>query len=171
MIIIGIDPGVSGALAMMGREGLASVEDMPARVKGKGKGSVRQQVNGAGLAELLRTWTSGHDRNEFFIYLELAQAMPARSPTGKVIQGGSTTFSIGHSAGVIEGVIETLRIPYEVIGAARWKNHFEIGSEKEVARATAIRLFPTAAEQLARKKDHNRAEAMLIARYGYEIRA
>lgn len=169
MQIIGIDPGLSGALAMVGPRGLEAVADMPIMTRGNGKAKVKHQVNAAALAQLLREWTNGHDRNAVLVVLE--HQAPFRVP-GQKPQGSASVFSLGHTTGVIEGVVVACRLPNCEITPSAWKKAFGIpggAKNKGKARELAQRYYPDA--DLARKKDHNRAEAILISRYGYEEHA
>lgn len=156
MIIIAIDPGLTGALAMVDHTGLREMADMP--IMAKSTGTVKNQVNAAALTALLRGWLSGHSKNEVMVLMESVRAMPK--------QGSSSTFSLGHTAGIIEGVVAAKGLPHEMVAPQVWKKHFGLDSDKERARTLAQRLYPQAS--LARMKDHNRAESILIARYGYE---
>ena len=175
MIIVGIDPGLTGAIAMIGHraELLRPIEDMPVMQRGAGAGAVKNQVHAAALAEYLRQSLEGFDTNEVMIMIEEAQSMPAavRGKGGqiKIVQGGASIFSTGLSAGLIEGTVAALRFPHELVRPHVWKKAMKTVSTKEQARATAARLYPEAS--LHRVKDHNRAEALLIACYGYEKRA
>ena len=157
MIIIGIDPGLEGALAKIGSYGLIDMQDMPVMPRSVG-GTVKSQVNGAGLHQLLQEWAAGHDKNEFMVFIERVNAMPK--------QGSASTFSLGHTTGIIEGVICAYGLAHQMIQPGAWKKHFKLTADKDSARALAQRYYPEAS--LARKKDHNRAESLLIARYGWE---
>ena len=144
---IGIDPGISGAIAKLNdNDSFISVEDMPV-MAGTGK---RKQVNAAELARLLRL-------DGGTAYLEQASAMPK--------QGVSSMFSFGCSYGIIQGVLAALSIPVVIVSPRSWKKRAGIiGKEKDFARTLAQRLFPRA--ELGRKKDIGRADALLIARFG-----
>mgnify|MGYP000013443805 CR=1 FL=1 len=157
MIILGIDPGLTGALALVGKGGLIDMQDMPVMPRSVG-GTVKSQVNAAGLHQLLQEWVRGHDKNEFMVFIERVNAMPK--------QGSASTFSLGHTTGIIEGVICAYGLAHEMIQPHAWKKHFKLTSDKDHARALAQRYYPEAA--LSRKKDHGRAEAALIARYGWD---
>ena len=159
MITIAIDPGLTGALAMIDHRGLQAVADMPTMAKSSG--TVKNQVNAAALTSLLQEWTAGHDKNEIMVMIERVAAMPK--------QGVATMFSIGHTCGIIEGVVAARGLPHEMVTPQTWKKHYKLDSDKEKAREIAQRLYPEAS--LARMKDHNRAEAVLMARYGYERHA
>ncbi len=159
MIVIGIDPGLEGALSAVSDHGLIDMQDMPVMPRSAG-GTVKQQVNAAGLYQLLRDWVNGHDKNEFVVFFERVNAMPK--------QGSASTFSLGHTAGIIEGVVSSYGLAHEIITPQSWKKHFKLTSDKDAARALAQRFYPGAS--LARKRDHNRAESLLIARFGWELR-
>lgn len=172
MIVIGIDPGLSGAIALLDHRGhYVAVEDMPLMQRGTAKASVKNQVNVAALAELLREFARDHDRNEITVLIERATPMPAVKPTpgrGKgyrILQGAASLFSLGHSAGAVEATAVALGFRHQLVSAGEWKRALKLGREKEQARAAAIRLFPQA--PLGHKRDHNRAEALLIACYGH----
>ncbi|HVA19802.1 MAG TPA: hypothetical protein VMU55_06495 [Solirubrobacteraceae bacterium] len=166
MIVIGIDIGLSGALACHGK-GLIAVADMPTMQRGDGGATVRYQVNAAGLAELLRAWIVGYDKNEVMVVIEKVSAMP-RALNGRS-QGGASTFSLGLSAGIVEGVVSAMHLPHELVPPARWKAALKVPKGKPAARALAQRLYPGV--NLSRVKDHNRAEAILIGLYGYRKHA
>lgn len=134
--ILGIDPGKSGAIAMV--EPGVDVWDMPATP--------------ADLAALLKTFDPAYTR----VYLEQAQAMPK--------QGVSSTFGYGRDFGVILGVLATVGLSHRLVTPAVWKRQMGVTADKSAARAMAQRLFPSAS--LGRVKDHGRAEALLIAEWG-----
>lgn len=163
MIVIGIDPGLSGALAAMDTRGLLGVEDLPVMAKAAGGGKVKQQLNPAALATILEDWARAQEwaRDSVLVLLERVQAMPK--------QGVSSMFSLGHTCGAIEGVLAAKRLPVQFVTPQAWKKHFGLSADKEVARSRAISLFPQA--PLSRVKDHGRAEAILLARYGMEALA
>lgn len=172
MIIIGIDPGLTGAIAMIGRRAeLLQMSDMPVMQRGAGTAAVKNQVNGRALTEILCEWVKEYDRNEVQVFIELAQSMPAavRQKGGgvKIVQGGASIFSTGHTAGVIEGVVAARGFTHHLVSASVWKKAMKLTATKEQSRALAIRLFPTA--DIHRMKDHNRAEALLIAKYGHGL--
>lgn len=150
-VIIGIDPGISGAIAIIGDHRAApAVKDMPVMSKGTGK---KQQVNAAELARMLASCAPS------VVYVERVSAMPE--------QGVVSMFAFGEAFGVIRGVLAAMNIPIELVTPQTWKRRFGLlGTEKDAARTKAIELYPTA--PLARKKDIGRADALLIARYGWE---
>lgn len=161
--IVGVDPGIHGALALLDGEGrLLAVEDMPVMARSQKK----NEVNAAAVAALLREWCP--DR----VVLERVGAMPMvgkrdacqvckRTPS----QGTASSFNFGDSFGRLIGILAALEIPYTLVMPAVWKRGAGLlGQDKEMSRAAAIRLYPGA--PLTRKKDVGRAEAILIARHG-----
>ena len=166
LYVIGIDPGLSGALAIIGQKGLAAVHDIPVMQRGMAAGKVKNQVNAAAVTQLLKEWTNGFDRRtEVLVVLE--HQAPFRVPGAKP-QGSSSVFSLGHTAGILEGVVVALGIPHREVTPVTWKKALGLpggAKNKGVVRARAQRLFPEA--PLTRVMDHNRAEAIMIAHWGY----
>ena len=154
--IIGIDPGLTGAVARISIDG-AEVVDLPVMANGKGSSKVKNQVNASELARILDELASPDGT---IVFLERISSMPG--------QGVASMFSMGDTFGCIRGVCGALWLPTEVVTPQKWKKHFMLGADKEVVRARAIEAFPE--QPLGRKKDHNRAEALLIAKYGWDIR-
>lgn len=172
MIIVGIDPGLTGALGMVGHDGqYLGCVDIPTMQRGEGA-SVKNQVNVGALAAQLKEWLRDYDKNEVAVVVERVQPMPAVRHTpgqGKgfqIIQGSASTFSLGHTAGCVEATVTVLGYPLHLVQPGKWKKVLGLTSSKEQCRAAAIRLFPDA--PLSRMKDHNRAESLLLARYGHQ---
>ncbi len=151
-MIIGIDPGLDGAIAFLGDKlELERIEDMPTMAS---TGS-RRQVNAAELARIMSDDISPRDVR--VVYLERVSAMPG--------QGVSSMFSFGCSYGIVMGVLAALQLPVELVTPQSWKKRAGLtGKEKDAARTMGQMLYPGAL--LARKKDIGRADALLIARYG-----
>lgn len=170
MIIIGIDPGLTGALAAIDHNGLQECKDIPVMMRGNGTSAVKNQVDPGALAAIFREWMTDHSKNEIMVIIETQGVV--RLPGNKML-GGSSAFSLAHTAGIIEGVVATLNLPREFVTPATWKKALNLSAKgndkKALARAMAQRLYPGA--DLHRAKDHNRAEAILIARYGYQRHA
>jgi crossover junction endodeoxyribonuclease RuvC len=148
MKCVGIDPGLSGALATVeffnGVPTLIDVIDMPSTGTG-----AKARVDVIAAAE----WIGKHGPS--IAYIERAQAYPA--------QGASSGFSYGRATGAIETVIALQRIPFVLVEAGQWKRKLHLpGKDKEASRQRALQLFPAQHALLARKKDHGRAEAALI---------
>jgi len=156
MITIGIDPGLSGAIGILKDGAYVGVEDMP--IVAKGSGAVKNEVDPAGLAALLRTYAPAEEAVS--VVLERVNAMPG--------QGSSSIFSLGDSFGCARSVVATCRLELTYVTPALWKKHFKLTSDKELGRALAVRMFPDAPLNL--KKHADRAEALLMARWLYEAR-
>lgn len=145
--ILGIDPGLSGAVAFYfpSRSDLIAADDVP--LAGK-------EIDAATLARRIAQMAPT------MAVIEIVGAMPK--------QGVSSTFRFGQAYGTVRGVVAALGVPTHLVTPGLWKRHWRLGSDKEQARALALRLWPTSAH-FSRKKDHGRAEAALIARYGAEV--
>lgn len=153
-LIIGIDPGITGAMAMIDQDlHLIGIADLPVMPTGVGN---RQQINGAELAKILRSVQESRQR-QITVRIEDVASMPQ--------DGSVQAFSFGKNVGRILGILEALQIPYELIKPAEWKKRAGLWKkDKDASRTLAQQLYPEAS--LARKLDHNRAEAILIARFG-----
>ena len=153
MVIIGVDPGQTGAIAAYDGAIITGLIDMPtmARLHGSGR-----QVDPYTLATEILDLCAGRNAT---VVIEAVSAMPG--------QGVSSMFRFGESVGVVLGVLGALQMPVRWVTPQRWKKAAGIvGKDKDAARSLAIQLHPEVADQLSRKKDHNRGEAILIARFG-----
>ena len=156
MISLGIDPGITGAVGGLKNGQYLAVFDIPSVAKGSGV--VKREIDPAGLA---REISARIDPKEYVeVLLERVSAMPG--------QGVSSVFSLGDSYGACRSVPAILGLPVTLVPPAVWKKHFHLGRDKEESRALAVRLFPTA--DLSLKKHADRAEALLMARYLYEVK-
>ena len=152
-IILGFDPGQTGAIAAFDGERIEAVIDMPTMTRLHGKGN---QVDPYTLATALIDLCAGREATAV---LEAVSAMPG--------QGVTSTFHFGESVGVVLGVLGALQIPVRMVTPAKWKKAAGLlGRDKDAARTLAIQLHPEVADQLARKKDTGRADAVGIARFG-----
>jgi crossover junction endodeoxyribonuclease RuvC len=149
-VCMGIDPGISGAIACVTLDGLrANVWDMPTETRGK-----KQALSPGGLAELFRTIRN--DVHVASVALELVGSMPA--------QGIASAFNFGETFGLIKGVIAANQFVYTLVRPTMWKRDYGLlNKDKDESRTTAMKLFPHSAGQLTLKKNVDRAEAMLIA--------
>jgi crossover junction endodeoxyribonuclease RuvC len=152
---IGIDPGLTGAIAVISQGGAVErIIDMPVIPKVTGKG---KQVNGAALAEELSLILNSH--LSVRAYLEQVTSMPR--------QGVTSMFNFGHGYGIVQGALYALGIPFTLVTPQEWKRYHKlIRKDKDVARTLCIQQYPKFARQLQRKKDIGRADALLIALYG-----
>lgn len=156
MLVYGIDIGITGAIACMVNGVLHDVQDMP--VREEGKGTVKRRVDAGGLAAIVREWRQQVGVDSELAVIERVGAMPS--------QGSSSVFSLGHSAGVCEAVMLAMGCPVQHVAPTAWKRSFGLGSEKAASSAKASLLYPQHAGLWRLKKQHNRAEAVLLARYG-----
>tara|TARA_Y100000816_G_C25830355_1_gene434254 strand:+ start:109 stop:600 length:492 start_codon:yes stop_codon:yes gene_type:complete len=158
MIVVGIDPGLNGAIAVLQDKKVLSITDMPVMADGKKN---KRQLNNAQLAEILRKNTSEGD--EISIVVEQVNAMPG--------QGVTSMFNFGQTFGAIKGVCAALQLPIFFVRPSKWKKYFElINSSKDSSRTKAIEMYPNLSDQLAKKKDVNKSDAILIARFFVETR-
>lgn len=149
---IGVDPGLSGAVAILDQAGgLVLLEDLPTVANGSGRAKVTRRVDPAGLARLLLPYG---DRAALGV-LESVSARPG--------QGVSSVFSLGDTFGAVRAVLACTGVSVALVSPAEWKRHYRLDGDKERSRARAVELFPGA--DLHRKADHNRAEALLLARF------
>lgn len=159
MIIIGIDPGATGALAFFRPDTKAlQVMDMPTLELESG-GRTARRVNAAALAGILRPWSQSHCKEQVHVVVEQVGAMPK--------QGVSATFTFGRAAGVIEGVLAGLGLAYTLVPPAVWTRAVGVRGGKDGARARTGQLYPAAADLIQRVGDHGRADAILLAHWGY----
>mgnify|MGYP001351894711 FL=1 len=153
MIIFGIDPGISGAISILKNKKVLEVYDMPTMIDGKKN---KKQVNGSQIANIFKERINTED--EITVIVEHVNAMPG--------QGVTSMFNFGQSFGVIKGVCSALSLPIYFIRPTKWKKHFNlINVNKDASRTKAIEIYPEISNKLSRKKDSNRADAILIARY------
>jgi len=154
-MIIGVDPGLSGAIAFIWAAGTPSVHDLPVT----GKLLDFNELRGIVCEEI-----AGRVSTDVEAYVE---SPVVRISGGQV--GSKSAFTMGDTAGVIRSVFASLEIQMHYVTAGKWKKRYALnGKDKEMSRALAVRLFPECREMLRRKKDHGLAEALLIARYGIE---
>tara|TARA_B110000881_G_scaffold210133_1_gene217171 strand:- start:1089 stop:1583 length:495 start_codon:yes stop_codon:yes gene_type:complete len=153
MRIIGIDPGLSGAIAVLEDQRVKCIFDMPVMPEGKKN---KRQLNSAQLVNLLKENISTNE--DTIIVVEQVNAMPG--------QGVTSMFNFGQTFGAIKGISAALGLPIFFVRPAKWKKHFElINSSKDASRTKAIEMYPSLSGQLSKKKDVNKSDAILIARF------
>ena len=153
MIIFGIDPGVSGAISILENKKVIEVFDMPTMIDGKKN---KKQVNGAQVTNIIKGKLN--ENKEVIVVVEHVNAMPG--------QGVTSMFNFGQSFGVIKGICSALSIPIYFVRPMKWKKHFNlIKTNKDASRTKVIEVYPKISSKLSRKKDSNKADAILIARY------
>ena len=155
MYIIGIDPGISGAICFFKDGQVIDLIEMPSMAEGKKN---KKQVNGNQLFNEIKSRLS--DDEQVIVVVEHVTAMPG--------QGVTSMFNFGQSFGVIKGICSAMQLPIHFIRPAKWKKYYNlINTSKDASRSRAIEIFPKVSEKLKRKKDTNKADAILIASYYY----
>ena len=156
MKIIGIDPGLSGAIAVLENNKVLNMFEMPVMSEGKKN---KRQLNSALLVSLIRENISKSE--EVAIVVERVNAMPG--------QGVTSMFNFGQSFGVLKGIFSAMQIPMDFISPVKWKKFYNlINTQKDSSRTKAIEFFPYISSKLSRKKDANKADAILIASFYYQ---
>ena len=140
MRIIGIDPGLSGAIAVLDDLKIFDLFDMPIMPEGKKN---KNQLNSAQLVNIIKRHIHTN-----------------------------STFVIVEQVGAIKGICASLNLPIFYVRPAKWKKHFDlINASKDASRTKAIEMYPSISDRLRKKKDVNKADAILIARYFKECKA
>ena len=154
MLIIGIDPGISGSICFFEDGKILEVIEMPIMIEGKKN---KKQVNGAQIYnEFLKRINNKDD--EIRVVIEQVSAMPG--------QGVTSMFNFGQSFGILKGICSAMQLPMFFVRPAKWKKYFNlINSQKDASRSRAIEIFPYFSTQLSKKKDSNKADAILIASF------
>ena len=166
MLIISIDPCISGSLCFFEDGKILDVIEMPTMTDGKKN---KRQVNGAEVANIflneinnLKWKETGSIGLKFEdkakVVVEHVTAMPG--------QGVTSMFNFGQSFGVIKCICAALKLPIYFVRPVKWKKHFNlIKTNKDASRTKVIEVYPNISSKLSRKKDSNKADAILIARY------
>tara|TARA_Y100000817_G_scaffold120356_1_gene94264 strand:- start:1541 stop:2035 length:495 start_codon:yes stop_codon:yes gene_type:complete len=158
MRIIGIDPGLNGAIAVLQNNKIIEIHDIPVMTDGKKN---KRQLNSAQLVKLLKD--NFQDETDTVVIVEQVNAMPG--------QGVTSMFNFGQTFGAIKGICAALNLPIFFVRPAKWKKHFDlINSSKDASRTKAIEMYPSISDQLSKKKDVNKSDAILIARFYSETR-
>ena len=158
MIIIGIDPGISGAISILENKKILEVYDTPTMIDGKKN---KRQINSAQVTNIIKERLK--DSKEVIVVVEHVNAMPG--------QGVTSMFNFGQSFGVIKGICAALGLPIYFVRPSKWKKHFNlIKTNKDASRTKVIEVYPEISSKLHRKKDSNKADAILIARYFNDTR-
>ena len=158
MLIIGIDPGISGSICFFKNGEIKDVIDMPTMTEGKKN---KKQVNGSQIFNEISKRIKEIDSKDIKVVIEQVSAMPG--------QGVTSMFNFGQSFGILKGICSAMRLPMYFVRPLKWKKYFNlINSEKDASRTRAIEIFPYFSSQLSKKKDSNKADAILIASFFYE---
>ena len=157
MLIIGIDPGISGAICFFEDGQVMEIIDMPVMAEGKKN---KRQINGPQTYnEILKRINKFH-KKDIIVVIEQVSAMPG--------QGVTSMFNFGQSFGVLKGICSAMQLSMYFVRPAKWKKYFGlIKAEKDASRTKVIEIFPYISSKLSRKKDSNKADAILIASFFY----
>ena len=158
MLIIGIDPGISGSICFFENGKIIDVIEMPTMTEGKKN---KRQVNGSQIYNEINKKIEKYENQNIRVIIEQVSAMPG--------QGVTSMFNFGQSFGILKGICSAMRLPMYFVRPAKWKKYFSlINSEKDASRTRVIEMFPYFSSQLSKKKDSNKADAILIASFYYE---
>ncbi len=158
MLIIGIDPGISGSICFFENGKITEVLEMPTMTDGKKN---KRQVNGAQIYNEILKRINKNDKQNVRVIIEQVSAMPG--------QGVTSMFNFGQSFGILKGICSAMQLPMYFVRPAKWKKYYGlINSEKDASRTRAIEMFPYFSSQLSKKKDSNKADAILIASFYHE---
>ena len=158
MLIIGIDPGISGSICFFEDGKILDVVEMPTMTEGKKN---KKQVNGSQIYNEISKRIKDLDKKNIKVIIEQVSAMPG--------QGVTSMFNFGQSFGILKGMCSAMKLPMYFVRPAKWKKYFNlINSEKDASRTRAIEIFPYFSSQLSKKKDSNKADAILIASFYHE---
>ena len=158
MLIIGIDPGISGSICFFQDGVIHDAIEMPTMIEGKKN---KKQVNGSQIYNEISKRINIAENQETRVVIEQVSAMPG--------QGVTSMFNFGQSFGILKGICSAMQLSMYFVRPAKWKKHFNlINSQKDASRTRAIEIFPYFSSQLSKKKDSNKADAILIASFYYE---
>ena len=158
MLVIGIDPGISGSICFFQDGKIIDVIEMPTMTEGKKN---KKQVNGSQIFNEISERIKKLDKKDIKVIIEQVSAMPG--------QGVTSMFNFGQSFGILKGICSAMQLSMYFVRPAKWKKYFNlINSEKDASRTRAIEIFPYFSRHLSRKKDSNKADAILIASFYYE---
>ena len=158
MLIIGIDPGISGSICFFDNGKILDVIEMPTMTDGKKN---KRQVNGSQIYNEILKRVNDPAKQDVKVVIEQVSAMPG--------QGVTSMFNFGQSFGILKGICSAMQLPMYFVRPAKWKKYFNlIKSEKDASRTRAIEIFPYFSSHLSKKKDSNKADAILIASFYYE---
>ena len=158
MLIIGIDPGLSGSICFMEDGKILDVIEMPTMAEGK---KSKRQVNGSQIYNEILKRVNNHEKNDIRVIIEQVSAMPG--------QGVTSMFNFGQSFGILKGICSAMQLSMYFVRPSKCKKYFNlINSEKDASRTRASEIFPYFSSQLSKKKDSNKADAILIASFYYE---
>ena len=157
MLIIGIDPGISGAICFFEEGQVKEIIDMPTMAEGKKN---KRQINGQQIYNEIYSRIDKISKKNITVVIEQVSAMPG--------QGVTSMFNFGQSFGVLKGICSAMQLSMRFVRPTKWKKYYGlIKAEKDASRTKVIEIFPYISSQLSKKKDSNKADAILIASFFY----
>ena len=154
MLIIGIDPGISGSICFFEDGKILEVIEMPVMTEGKKN---KKQVNGSQVYNEFLKRTNVNNR-ETRVVIEQVSAMPG--------QGVTSMFNFGQSFGILKGICSAMQLPMFFVRPAKWKKYFNlINSQKDASRTRAIEIFPYFSKQLSKKKRYKRSRCYFNCKF------
>ena len=142
MLIIGIDPGISGSICFLEDGIIKDVLEMPTMTEGKKN---KKQVNGSQIYNEISFRIKTYEKKNIKVVIEQVSAMPG--------QGVTSMFNFGQSFGILKGICSAMQLPIYFVRPAKWKKYFNlINSEKDASRTRAIEIFPYFSSNLSKKK-------------------
>ena len=155
MLIIGIDPGISGAICFFQNGEITDVIDMPSMADGKKN---KRQINSQQVFNEVSERIINIPKKEIIVVIEQVSAMPG--------QGVTSMFNFGQSFGVLKGICSAMQLSMYFVRPSKWKKYYGlIKAEKDASRTKVIEIFPYISNKLSKKKDSNKADAILIANF------
>ena len=155
MLIIGIDPGITGAICFFDNGEVKDIIEMPNMAYGKKN---KRQINGPQIYNEISARIIDIPKKDVLVVIEQVSAMPG--------QGVTSMFNFGQSFGVIKGICSAMQLSMHFVRPVKWKKYFSlIKSEKDASRTKVIEIFPYISSKLSKKKDSNKADAILIASF------
>ena len=155
MLIIGVDPGITGSICFFEDGKIIDLIEMPNMAEGKKQ---KKQVNGAQIYNEILKRIKKLNKRDIKVIIEHVSAMPG--------QGVTSMFNFGQSFGILKGVCSAMQLPMYFVRPVKWKKYFNlIKTDKEASRSKAIQIFPYISSKLSKKKDNNKADAILIASF------
>ena len=155
MLIIGIDPGISGAICFFLNGEVIDIIDMPSMADGKKN---KRQINSQQVFNEISERIKNFSKKEIIVVIEQVSAMPG--------QGVTSMFNFGQSFGILKGICSAMQLSMYFVRPAKWKKYYGlIKTEKDASRTKVIEIFPYISSKLSKKKDSNKADAVLIANF------
>ncbi len=157
MLIIGIDPGITGAICFFENGQVKDIIEMPNMAEGKKN---KRQINGPQIYNEILSRIKNIPIKDILVVIEQVSAMPG--------QGVTSMFNFGQSFGVIKGICSAMQLSMHFVRPVKWKKYYNlIKTEKDASRTKVIEIFPYISAKLSKKKDANKADAILLASFFY----